>query len=663
MWKTANGDNILQLVGSSKMHIAHMPSAVISNSRSASCIIRYFKPDLRTADGDTILQLVYQSEILVSQMSSALMLKWLSDSTDLNDMKIDTLRGTTADGNNFLELICQSEKCLIQISSTVFLNWLRNSVLHSMTIAIPDGKTADGDTLLQLILRSISRISSQMLTKLLSNSRKISIDEIKNINPNWKTVNGVHFPHVLCLSNIENDKVIELMQYYILENGWNPDTSDSDENTVLHIACLTDKLALVLYLIDQTECNPIVENSEGSLPIDMTTNLKIINCVYQHNRVSLRSQTIIKRLNNPKVDHTTMLCILKSLVDNHKTITEDGSTLLHVICMCSMSRDKQRLIDYLLTECQCDPNCLDSKGRMPIQLTSDLGIMKTFIDNGAQMTTDVVFELISLHNIDYRLCELLKLSTMKGTLLWNPNDLNSDGYTALHLACKADSFVIVTYLLSVAHCDPNIKGGIEGYTALHLACKAEKTIIVKHLLTEGHCDPNIKSNSNKVPLQLTTNSEIIKDLIRHGAKTSIMYKSYYKKALGTNKPLQPPVKVFVVGNPLVGKSTLTAALKTEIGIFARYFSSRKVSGVDEKTVGIVPHDLEGGHFGRVTLYDFAGHREFYSGHAALLQTAIESTPPIFLLVVNISEDDYKIIKNILYWISFLHGKSMCFCHV
>ena len=718
MWQTAYGDNILQLVGSSKMHIAHMPSAVMSISHNASCIIEYFKPDLRTADGDTILQLVCQSETIVSQISSVVMMKWLSDATNL--MKIDTLKGTTADGYNLLELICQSEKCLIQISSTVFLKWLRENNFDYVMIAIPDCKTADGDTLLQLILRSqmsISKISSQMLAKLLSNSRKISINEIKNINPNWTTVDGANFPHVLCRSNVEKDKVIELMKYYIVENGWNPGTPDGEGNTILHIACRTDKLALLSYLIDQTQCNPNAENYGGSLPVDLTTNLETIDCIYQHNRVCLHSKTITKWLNN--LFFFDLSNILHSLVDNHKTITEDGSTLLHVVCTCSTRRDKQRLINYLLTECRCDPNCLDSKGRMPIQLTSDSEIMKTLIEYGAQMTTDIVFKLISKHT-DNSVSELFKLSTRKGTILQNPNDFNNDACTALHLACKADSFTIVNYLLSVANCDPNVKSindempiqltfdlrilriliehgaqmtidvvfeliskrlhkdsrvseffklstskgtmlrnpndlNSDGYTALHLACKADSCVIVNYLLSVAHCDPNIKSSSEEVPLQMTTNPEIIKDLIRHGAKTSIMYKSY-KKALGTNKPLQPPVKVFVVGNPSVGKSTLTAALKTEKWIFAQFFSSGRVSGVDEKTVGIVPHDLESGHFGRVTLYDFAGHREFYSGHAALLQTAIQSTPPIFLLVVKLSEDDNKIIKNILYWIQFLENQ-------
>ena len=823
MWKTANGDNILQLVGSSRMHIAHMPSAVIlkSISHNASCIVEYFKPDLRTADGDTILQLVCRSETLVSQIFSAVMIKWLSCSTDL--MKIDTLTGTTADGYNLLELICQSEKCLIQISSTVFLMWLRENILGYVIIAIPDCKIADGNTLLELILQSeisISRISSWMLAKLLSNSRKIFISELKNVNPNWKTADGAHFPHVLCLSNIEIKKVTELIQYYIVENDWNPDTSDTRGNTVLHIACHTDKLALVSYLIDQAQCNPNIENSDESLPVDMTANLEIINCVYSHNRVSLHSKTIAKWLSNPLFINNKIILynILHSLVDNHKIITDDGSTLLHVVCACSTSCDKQRLIDYLLTECHCDPNCLDSKGRMPIQFISDLRIMKTLIDHGAHMTIDVAFKLISKHT-DFSVSELFKLLTRKGTMLQNPNNLNSDGYTALHLACTIDNFTMVNYLLSVAHCDPNIKSkndemsiqvtsdlrilktliehgaqmtidvvfeliskwlhtdsraselfnlltskgtrlrspndmnsdgytalhlaciadrftivnyllsvahcdpniknkneevpiqltsdlsimkalveygaqmttdvvfkliskrntdyrlcellrlsttkgtliwnpsdlNSDGYTALHLACKADSCVIVNYLLSVAHCDPNIKSSSEEVPLQMTTNTEVIKDLMRHGAKTSIMYKSY-KKALGTNKPLQPPVKVFIVGNPSVGKSTLTAVLKKEKRIIAPFFSSVKVSGVDEKTVGIVPHDLESGHFGRITLYDFAGHREFYSGHAALLQTAIQSTPPIFLLVVNLSEDDNKIIKNILYWILFLENQ-------
>ena len=68
---------------------------------------------------------------------------------------------------------------------------------------------------------------------------------------------------------------------------------------------------------------------------------------------------------------------------------------------------------------------------------------------------------------------------------WKPDDKDSDGYTALHLACKYNS---TTYTVNL-------------------------------LLSVAHCDPNSKSNNRNVPLQMTTNSEVIKDLIRHGANT------------------------------------------------------------------------------------------------------------------------------------------------
>jgi hypothetical protein len=178
---------------------------------------------------------------------------------------------------------------------------------------------------------------------------------------------------------------------------------EGEGNTVLHIACQTDKLALVSHLIDQAQCNPNIENGEGSLPVGMTTNLEVINYLFQHDQVSVSSKTIIEWLNNPlSIDDKTMLhIILQSLVDYHKnlmvlTITKDGSTLLHVVCTCSTSRDTKSLVEYLLTECQCDPNCLDIKGQMPLQLTSDLRIMKSLVVHGAIMTTDVVFKVIKI---------------------------------------------------------------------------------------------------------------------------------------------------------------------------------------------------------------------------------------------------------------------------
>ena len=179
--------------------------------------------------------------------------------------------------------------------------------------------------------------------------------------------------------------------------------------------------------------------------------------------------------------------------------------------------------------------------KIPIQLTLDLTILRILIEHGAQMTIDVVFNLISkqLHK-DSRLSELFKLSISRGTMLRNPNHLNSDGYTALYLACKADSCIIVNYLLSVAH-----------------------------------CDPNIKSNSEEVPLQMTTNSEIIKYLIRHGAKTSIICISLTEKLWEQINHSNLQSKYLLLEIPQLEKAPLLQHSRQRNGLLLKFFLQEK----------------------------------------------------------------------------------------
>ena len=185
------------------------------------------------------------------------------------------------------------------------------------------------------------------------------------------------------------------------------------------------------------------------------------------------------------------------------------------------------------------------------------------------------------------------------------------------------------------------------------------TDITKLLLEGGRIDPNAKNNDGQTPLDLVRRADVITELIRHGANPQDVYKTH-GKVLGkrsSKQPLQTPVKLFMVGNPSAGKSTLTKALQSEAFGLKRITNRIvKVSGVDEKTAGIVPHEFESKTYGRVTLYDFAGQREFYGSHAALLQNAIQTSTPIFLLVVDLSESNDDIKSKIFYWLSFLENQ-------
>ena len=171
------------------------------------------------------------------------------------------------------------------------------------------------------------------------------------------------------------------------------------------------------------------------------------------------------------------------------------------------------------------------------------------------------------------------------------------------------------------------------------------------LLSEANCNPNIPNACGSRPFEITSDPCVRQHLVSYGTKTDVLYNSHCR-VLGTNEPLKPPVKIFVVGNDSVGKSTLIMALQT----IGRWLLPKKISKVPPKTTGVIPHDFENKIFGPVTFHDFAGQREFYSSHAALLQIAVQSSTPIFLLVVNLCDSDYDIRQTIFYWFSFLENQ-------
>ena len=665
-------------------------------------------PNWETADGDPLLQLVCKSESCMSRTPSSVIMNWLESTVlDLKSLIVPNLK--TADDETLLQLVCCSEICLSQITSKVILNWLHesNNGLHEST---PSSiKTADGDTMLKILFSSestFSHCSSSLMLKWINEGDESTIKTLKTANPNWKTADGDVILHLLCRADGKEHAIIELLEYYLQQNSLNPNLKNNEGNTAIHLACKFNKNTVVIFLLTKTRCDINVKNNARLIPLDMSMDPEIIFCLCEYDCSSLSSTTVEGWLNNSAlINEQNLIRIFKLLVCKGAIA---NSTLFHLTCCC----DSFALVCYLLSEVHCDPNCQDSNGLMPIQVTTDLKIMKTLVQYGAKVTSDVVFKVIANTVEQTVVTEMLLLSSRKKTLVWNPEDMNEDGDTALHLACKVDKAVILKFLVLEGRCDPNCKnvenkvplelssnlesitilieqGAImtpelllrfvaeesipkhllpevihnpdiknsDGNTALHLACKADEKNVVKVLLSKAHCDPNIKNNQDGVPLQMTTNLNIIKNLIKYGAHTSMMYESH-KSVLGTNQPIRPPVKVFVVGNASVGKSTLTAALKTKLNFMVSFFTSGKVSESDvkKKTAGIVPHEFNSDHFGRVTLYDFAGHREFYSSHAALLQAAVQSTPPIFLLVVNLCDEDSKILEDILYWISFLENQ-------
>ena len=196
-----------------------------------------------------------------------------------------------------------------------------------------------------------------------------------------------------------------------------------------------------------------------------------------------------------------------------------------------------------------------------------------------------------------------------------------------------------------------------------IICRNGHTEVVKYLLREGRCNPNAASKNGTTPLAVTPSKypAVIRELLRYGAHTTNIYKHYGKQLPKgcPRKPTESAVKVFIVGKQGMGKSTLTTALKEEGGIMTYVMKRmRQVSGIEINTAGVIPHDIYSRTFGRTTIYDFAGHEEFYSGHDVMLRSSIAGSAAVFLLVANLSSSDEEFRQSILSWLAFLENQGI-----
>ena len=108
-----------------------------------------------------------------------------------------------------------------------------------------------------------------------------------------------------------------------------------------------------------------------------------------------------------------------------------------------------------------------------------------------------------------------------------------------------------------------------------------------------------------------------------------------------------------MGHPAAGKSTLIETLKKE-GTFSLLGYGR--STVLPHTAGIVPSIYDTEKYGRVIFYDFAGDREYYSSHAAILENIDTSEGVnLYLVVCDLSNDNGLLDQKIwlLALISFI----------
>ena len=410
---------------------------------------------------------------------------------------------------------------------------------------------------------------------------------------------------------------------------------NKEGDTPLHIAAGWNKTAEVSKLLLYRECNPNTQNKEGDTPLHLAASSNkpaVVSKLLAHQQIDVNAQN--KKGNTP----LHMACYRKSLdiiklllegkcstnIPNKKgetaqniPLNEDGDCLLHIACQ----GGDVDIVSYLVIDERCNPNIQSSTSKnTPLHIAVKCG------------QDDTVVQLLS-----YEEC--------------NPNVLNSDHLTPLVTAIKHNNLLIATVLLQHKECDPTLFDQ-HGNTPLHLAfisgeTQPEMVELAKQLLISVDVDPMCVNNAGQTPIELTTNYQLIQ-AITHMVQCK------------TKQSVQTYINMFIVGNPETGKSTLIKAIcKEATSILWKIVPKqvRRVKNVPLHTAGIIPTTFRSKIFGNTVLYDLAGQVEYYTSHAAVIRSTVISTPPAFIVVVNLSESEEKISQTLRYWWSFIDNHA------
>ena len=379
---------------------------------------------------------------------------------------------------------------------------------------------------------------------------------------------------------------------------------------------------------------------------------------------------------------------------------QDGYTALQYSCKYGHVDRVRTLVKH-----KANVNARTDCGETPLTLAA---INKH--DNVVHVLSDYNCEVLAKDKDAYT--SLLHLSCERGyvgivmTLLTehkaNANDrIHTDsGDTPLHVAARYGQLQLVTALIHEFNCDINVKGQL-GRSLLHSACVCSDR---SKLRSDGavveyvgrYLSPLLVDDDGNTPLHtaclnFSNGRPILTTLLQYNppllvrnkyGKTPLDVAPYWAKyildeymrenrdqiysdysniqtlAKKNYSSAEPITRIFVIGNPGVGKSSLIETLKRE----GFYKSLWKVSesSVPLHTAGIVPSIHTSKHYGRSLFYDFAGDPEYYSSHAAILENLVSSKKGdnIFIIVVDLREENIKFREILYYWHLFIQHQNL-----
>ena len=388
---------------------------------------------------------------------------------------------------------------------------------------------------------------------------------------------------------------VSLVQTLIRDNKADINARDDENNTPLHVAALGGKKEVALFLINEVDCDINVKDDLGRSLLHSACNGGNVSLV----------QTLIR-------DHKADI----------NARDDENSTPLHVAALCG----EKKVALFLINEVGCDINIKGYKG---------WSLLHSACKGG---NVSLVQTLIRDHKADI-------------------NARDDDNDTPLHVAALAGKEEII--LLLVDKFTSPLVSNIYGNTPLHICSFLNHTKCVDVLL-QKNAPILIRNIAGMTPEDFAKGDAklLINEYMKQNRdKTLVDYHGMQERAKKKYSGAQHITRLFIIGNPGAGKSSLVESLKRE-GYFESFWRVFE-STVPPHTAGIVPSIYTSKHYGRVQFYDFAGDPEYYSSHAAILENLASSSKGdnIFIIVIDLREDNLAIENMLLYWSAFIQHQK------
>ena len=434
---------------------------------------------------------------------------------------------------------------------------------------------------------------------------------------------------------------------------------NDDGLTPIHAASLSGNLEIMKLLIDQNEGDPSIIDSEGRTALHYSSrkgHTDVVQYLVQDSRVvaNCSNQSNVTPLHlAAQYGHLdTVKYLTSEALANPGAAEENGYTPLHL----AANKGHLAVVEFLVGERHSSCMLRDKAGRTPLHHACQSGHLNMVQYLTSQVDCDASCQEKNLKASPLHLAASFGHLDIVRYLVeeknCSPTCTDKFNSTPIHRAAASGHCDVMTYFKS-KQCNLALKNKF-GNTPLHLACQKGQVPMVEMLLSFSKDNMTTRNQVGRMPLDLTDSVEILSIFLRNGvdpSKGSIASKFPYLKCWD---PLSLTVKIFVLGDLDTGKSTLAKALQGG-GFFQEWVTGKfqRVTPPDSETSGIIPITFSSKHFGRVVLYDFAGHPCYHASHSVIMDMVTRGSSPIFLITVDLRKPPELIEKSVAYWCTLI----------